>query len=49
MFGRPFFEEISASDVSDIMNEVQESLKPELFRNGKWFADYKRIRVVAHK
>jgi len=49
MFCKPFLEEVDDSDVTDIMTEVQESLGPELYRNGKWFADYKRIRIVAHR
>lgn len=49
MFSRPFFAGVANTDVSDIMNEVQERLKPKLFRNGKWYADYKRIRIMAYK
>ncbi|MDB4292854.1 SAM-dependent methyltransferase, partial [Maribacter sp.] len=49
MFCKPFLNGVLASDVLDIMNEVQEGLSPTLFRNGKWYADYKRIRIVAYK
>lgn len=49
MFTAPFFERVESSDVQKILKEVQESLRADLFRNGKWFADYKRIRIVAHK
>lgn len=49
MFGKPFFNGVKDSDVMEIMNEVQKNLKPYLFRNGKWYADYKRIRIIAHK
>ncbi|QCW99845.1 methyltransferase domain-containing protein [Aggregatimonas sangjinii] len=49
IFSRPFFTGVPDSDVPEIMNEVQERLKPKLFRNGKWYADYKRIRIVAYK
>lgn len=49
MFSKPFFEDVKNLDIQSIMNEVQERLKPILFKNGKWYADYKRIRIVAHK
>ncbi|WP_273567001.1 class I SAM-dependent methyltransferase [Maribacter halichondriae] len=49
MFAAPFFKDVDDSDVHDILIEVQESLRSDLFRNGKWFADYKRIRIVAHR
>jgi len=49
MFCKPFFKGVVDSDVSKIINEVQDNLKSELFKNGKWYADYKRIRIVAYK
>lgn len=49
MFCKPFFVEVDNSDVSDILTEVQEFLRPDLYVDGKWFADYKRIRIVAHR
>lgn len=49
MFAVPFFKGVNNSDVEDILKEVQESLRADLYRNGKWFADYKRIRIVAHR
>jgi trans-aconitate methyltransferase len=32
-----------------VIAEVERQLKPQLFRDGSWFADYRRIRVVAYK
>jgi len=49
MFALPYFKGVNNSDVQDILKEVQESLRTYLFRNGKWFADYKRIRIVGHR
>jgi len=49
MFCKPFLIGVRDSEVIDIMNEVQHNLEPKLFIDGKWFADYKRIRVVAYK
>jgi trans-aconitate 2-methyltransferase len=49
MFCKPFFVEVDNLDVSDILTEVQEFLRSDLYVDGKWFADYKRIRIVAHR
>jgi trans-aconitate methyltransferase len=49
MFCKPFLEDIDNSDIMDILTEVQERLRLELYVDGKWFADYKRIRIVAHR
>ena len=29
--------------------QAEESLRPELFRDGTWYADYRRLRVIARK
>lgn len=49
MFALPFFEGVEAEKVKTIIAEVEQKVKPTLFKEGKWFADYKRIRVVAQK
>ncbi len=49
MFGSSFFKEIDVNIVNDILNKVQDILKPVLFKNGNWYADYKRLRVIAIK
>ena len=49
MFGDYFFVGISADIKEDILNEVQESLKETHLVDGVWYADYKRIRIVAIK
>jgi trans-aconitate 2-methyltransferase len=33
----------------ELIHRVERELRPELFRDGSWFADYKRLRVVAVK
>lgn len=33
----------------ELLDEVQNLLKPTRFRDGKWYADYKRLRVIATK
>jgi trans-aconitate 2-methyltransferase len=32
-----------------VICEIEDRLRPELYRDGTWFADYKRIRIVAVK
>ncbi|CAM3508907.1 methyltransferase domain-containing protein [Zobellia roscoffensis] len=49
MFGSSFFDGVTNEDIIEISKEVQDKVKPELFKDGKWYADYKRIRVVARK
>ncbi len=49
MFGNAFFHGVEKSDIEDIKSEIQQILRPQLFRNGKWYADYKRIRIIAEK
>lgn len=49
MFGQSFFSEVSQTDIEEIKDEVQEKVKPKCLNNGKWLADYKRIRVIAIK
>ena len=49
MFAGNFFHGVSEVHQEEIKNEVQDKVKDKCFINGKWFADYKRIRVVAVK
>ena len=49
MFGGAFFENVNSEHIEEIKNEVQEKIKSQCLINGKWYADYKRIRVVAIK
>ncbi len=49
MFAEGFFADVSLNARIDFMHEVQEQVRPTLFRDGKWYADYKRLRVVAAK
>lgn len=48
MFGQRFFPEITAADWTQIVNAVERKV-PELYQNGEWIADYKRLRIVAFK
>lgn len=49
MFGAFFFEGISANEIEKIKTDIQQLLKPILFKKGNWYADYRRIRIVAFK
>lgn len=49
MFATNFFKGISENDINIIKQQVQNNIKDTCFTNGKWYADYKRIRIVATK
>lgn len=49
MFCDNFFTGISAIEKEVILDEIETALKPTLFVDGQWVADYKRIRVMAVK
>ena len=49
MFGSAFLKGIDNAAIETILNEVQNNLKPVLFKNEHWYADYKRLRVIAVK
>ncbi|MCL5030194.1 MAG: class I SAM-dependent methyltransferase [Bacteroidetes bacterium] len=49
MFGKEFFEGIDSKKKSELQKLIVKELKPTNFLKGKWFVDYKRIRVLAVK
>lgn len=49
MFGSSLFTNVPASARKDIIGEVEKRLHKTQFINGHWYADYKRIRVIATK
>lgn len=49
MFGGSFFVGLSAQEIEDVLSKTEESLRPTLYKDGQWIADYKRIRVVGIK
>lgn len=44
MFVRPHFREIASEE---IVRRLIDQLRPELYREGVWTADYRRLRIVA--
>lgn len=49
MFGTHFLKRLTPEIKNDLLEEVQEELRASCFVNGQWYADYKRIRIIAHK
>ena len=47
MFVKKPFEGMDIITKEKIMDEVEKELKPKLYKNGKWYIDYVRIRIKA--
>ena len=47
MFGDSFFEPLSPDERADVIAAVEADLRDDLYRDGTWFADYRRLRFVA--
>jgi len=48
-FADNIIDALPADKCEEVMAAVARKLKPVLFRDGSWFADYKRLRIVAFK
>ncbi len=46
-FAQPFLRDLSPESVEGVVAEVKALLRPQLYRNGLWIADYKRLRLAA--
>lgn len=49
MFGNNFLAVLPDDKQGEILADIEKQLRPDLYQNGTWFADYKRIRVIAKK
>jgi trans-aconitate 2-methyltransferase len=49
MFGGEFLKSIPAERFDEFLARVEGELRPVLFRDGTWFADYRRLRIVARR
>lgn len=49
MFGSLFFEGIPENKITAIKQRVETNLRSQLYKDGNWTADYKRIRVIGKK
>ncbi len=47
MFATAFFEGLPEEEAVAIRRAVQERARPALFQDGQWYADYKRLRILA--
>ena len=47
VFTDHFMKDVPADRREEIIHAVEEELRPELFRDGIWYADYRRLRVAA--
>jgi len=48
-FADNVLEPLSSGERELVIRDVESQLRSELFRDGSWFADYRRIRIVALK
>lgn len=44
-----YFESLPPTQRAAVLADVVSTLRPQLFRDGTWFADYRRLRVMAVK
>lgn len=49
MFGDHWLSRVPQDRHNDLFEHVEEIASAQLFRDGVWFADYRRLRIVAHK
>jgi trans-aconitate 2-methyltransferase len=49
MFGSDFLAKLTPETYEPFFRRVDELLRPELFREGQWWADYRRLRFAAWK
>jgi len=47
MFGQSLLDAAPDEEHEEIFCEIEDFLRPRLYRDGKWFADYRRLRVKA--
>lgn len=49
MFGASYFNGIPKDIQRNILENIQNDVRDKCFKDGKWYADYKRIRITAKK
>jgi trans-aconitate methyltransferase len=49
MFGGDYLAKAGEARRERFLGRVEEILRPKLFRDGQWWADYRRLRLVAYK
>jgi trans-aconitate methyltransferase len=49
MFGGDYLKKAGERNREEFIRSVEEKLRPQLFREGHWWGDYRRLRLVAYK
>lgn len=49
MFGQLFLKGLQKTDIDAVLDTVEQDLRKTNYQNGKWYADYKRLRILAIK
>ena len=49
MFGGDYLNKAGERNREEFIRRVEEKLRPQLFREGQWWGDYRRLRLVAYK
>ena len=49
MFGDPLLGHVDPDTRAAVVSAVEERLRPERFRDGRWVGDYRRLRLVARR
>ena len=49
MFGASLLHDIAPDQQAALVDDIEATLRPTLFRDGVWYADYRRLRFVAIK
>jgi hypothetical protein len=49
MFATALFDAVPVETRAEFLHTVEDRLRPPLYRDGTWFADYRRLRVVANR
>ena len=47
MFGKSLVAAVPAEELPAILSEFEREVRPRLYHQGAWSADYRRIRVLA--
>ena len=49
MFASRFWADLTPPQVESLLTEILDLTHPHLYRQGQWWADYRRLQIVAHK
>lgn len=49
MFAQPYLKIVPPGQLEGVFHDMETHLRPELYCDGAWYADYRRLRVVAIK